>query len=283
MADISQAIFQSIETIVNTLTETLKYDKMIVGTVDYLQNEETGEYVVIYEGNQIIAYSQGQTFENGESVYIRVPQGDFSNTKIIERKSSSKTQIDNMFETRKVDTVLLTEKEVSSGPITKGTGYKVIVNKNNPIQFSNKAKFLKLEAEFKFENGEFPTTEGNYGINIVFRDGTDKGALHSVTLDMNNFSGKPYGFLSWSPQYVNITLPQEIIKEVVECNLFWEKFDKNQNLGQNISVKEVKLTSYELVDLGQFENYFTLTSTLGIDVAELKADLKVRGQLIHKM
>jgi len=58
-------------------------------------NLETGEYKVKYEGNTFSAFASNvsATYDEGDSVYVKIPQNDMSNRKIIEGLASGEKTI----------------------------------------------------------------------------------------------------------------------------------------------------------------------------------------------
>lgn len=91
MNAISEALLQAVDIVMDEKVSTLKYDKTIQATIYSLVNLDTGEYKVRYNGNIFSVYAEdlNESFKNGDTVYVIVPEGNFSNRKIISHKITS--------------------------------------------------------------------------------------------------------------------------------------------------------------------------------------------------
>ena len=87
----SMDIVKAMQIIADSSNSKLRLDKTITAIIESVENLETGEYRVIYEGNSFLAYSYDVTvsFEVGQNVYVKIPENDMSKRKIIEGKISS--------------------------------------------------------------------------------------------------------------------------------------------------------------------------------------------------
>ncbi len=81
--DITNSLFQSIDTIVSARIANLPYDQTI--ECDVIDNSESseGKYTVQYQAAKFIAYSYNTEFEIGDRVYVQIPKGDFNQDKTI--------------------------------------------------------------------------------------------------------------------------------------------------------------------------------------------------------
>lgn len=87
---IQDAIFSAIDTLINNRIEKIEADKTVLATIVQCTNSLTGEYRVSYNGGSMFAYAiEGQTFITGMSVYVLVPQGDFTQKKTIIGKAQA--------------------------------------------------------------------------------------------------------------------------------------------------------------------------------------------------
>lgn len=82
--ELQSAVLAAMDNIAKDRIERLQTDKTVTATVVQCNNSLTGEYLVSYQGGNIVAYSQdGTAYSKNASVYVLVPEGNFSNTKII--------------------------------------------------------------------------------------------------------------------------------------------------------------------------------------------------------
>ena len=100
MADESKyqkSILDAIDYLVNNRVQNLDRDKTIVAGIVACSNALKQEYKVSYNGGTIVAYAQdGANYERNQSVYVLVPQGDFSARKTIIGKATNVTDDKNI-------------------------------------------------------------------------------------------------------------------------------------------------------------------------------------------
>ena len=75
--------------VASTRDNELAFDRTITAEIVRLSDAELGEYYVKYQHGIFKAYvlNENQTYREGDSVYVKIPDGDYSNKKIIEGKS----------------------------------------------------------------------------------------------------------------------------------------------------------------------------------------------------
>jgi hypothetical protein len=87
--DIQQSLLQSIDYLITNRLSSLAKEQTITCTITECTNSLTGEYKVQYQNGFFAAYVQNEASYNvGDSVYVLVPQGDYSNTKVIISKAT---------------------------------------------------------------------------------------------------------------------------------------------------------------------------------------------------
>lgn len=86
MAFSSEELLKAIDIVIKGENQKLKFDKTVEVTIVELKDSTTGEYAVNYQGATFSAFSVILTeiYEKDEKVWMKVPQGDFSNRKTIE-------------------------------------------------------------------------------------------------------------------------------------------------------------------------------------------------------
>lgn len=90
--DITEKLFQSIDTIVSKKLENLPYDKTLICKIEDTSKNQKNQYIVSNQNVKFIAYSDREDFKNedsenyltpGDYVYVQIPQGDFNQNKHI--------------------------------------------------------------------------------------------------------------------------------------------------------------------------------------------------------
>lgn len=97
MANIQESILQAVDTLVQNRINGIEADKTVIATIVACSNAFTREYKVSYNGGQTVAYAQeGVTYSANTSVYMLVPQGDFTQKKTIIGKTQAMSDDENI-------------------------------------------------------------------------------------------------------------------------------------------------------------------------------------------
>lgn len=127
--DYSEALFQSIDTIVTERVKRLPYDRTIVATITNADNAYIGAYKVTTDNNTTFtAYSDIKTYNTGERVYIRIIDTQYNQSKIITGKYVEQINIQN---TNASDIIEYT---------IEGTNDKLLINK----EFAAQGYYLEI-------------------------------------------------------------------------------------------------------------------------------------------
>lgn len=85
--DMNKSIMSAIQTIVDNSVKNIIADATYTVTIDKLIDADKNEYSVIWEGGTVRAFAEnGQSYNEGDTVYMKVPQKNPTNKKIIESK-----------------------------------------------------------------------------------------------------------------------------------------------------------------------------------------------------
>ena len=89
-SELQNSIFSAFDTIIEQRIEKLELDKTIVASIEKCENALERKYRVQYKGGSMIAYAQSdETYAPHVSVYVSIPQNDFSQKKWILGKVSN--------------------------------------------------------------------------------------------------------------------------------------------------------------------------------------------------
>jgi hypothetical protein len=85
MANLSNTILDAIEIMADKKVSAAGYDRTIQATIVSQMNAAKGEYIIRYQGNKFYAYSTDleKTYRKGATVFVLVPENDFSKHKTI--------------------------------------------------------------------------------------------------------------------------------------------------------------------------------------------------------
>lgn len=252
-------LLEAMSKIADSSDSKLKYDKTVIMEIIQLVDATTGEYAVKYQGNTLQAFAADlkAKYSKGDSVYVKVPEGDFTNTKIIEGKVNNKDTTEqerNIISNTIIDIEPSWFAESTYGVLPKVDGLvagELIGEKENPQEI----KFWEHDAEnvqhtgtdtlLKTYNKEFDKfiikasfmtnflgnhIQGNYGLKLTLRlvnvnkeKKTDPEYItKDFILDTTSFTGNIYELSSYSPQYAVFQIPKNSFLGVESFIFFQE-------------------------------------------------------------
>ena len=89
-SELQNSIFSAFDTIIEQRIEKLELDKTVVASIERCENALERKYRVQYKGGSMVAYAQAdETYAPNVSVYVSIPQNDFSQKKWILGKVSN--------------------------------------------------------------------------------------------------------------------------------------------------------------------------------------------------
>lgn len=318
MNNISEQLLQAMDIITEERLRQLKYDKTIQATVYSIVDVDAGEYKVRYNGNIFSAFSEdtSKSYSIKDVVYVKVPEGNFSNKKLITSlvtaKSLSDVQLSDL--TNSVFEVSPTFDALYDGAYDASQSYGVIagtpageIGSSTYIfqnseeyeqngyhglfqQYSNNYEYIRLKASFltQFHNIH---NQGNYGIEVEFY--TKDNSSVKYRLDLQNFNGNPYGFSVYSPQQIILKAQKNYLMGLKSIRLFEEDFvydkivkngivtDEENRTVANIFVKDISLQYVDMQDLSDTTYYLTISAPKGIAFTDKVSSLNLVGRLIY--
>lgn len=315
----SMDIVRAMQIIADSNNSKLKLDKTITAQIDSIEDAETGEYMVRYEGNIFPAFSYDAkvTFNTDDNVYVKIPENDMSKRKIIEGRVSSlgnslsdileqqveinliEPSLDKFYGYDKDKTYGIVAGVAQSHPYFTQTIFQAPANATGDHFFQNYTRNynkIKISGSF-YTNFVGQHDKGNYGLIVTFRtqSGDNIGAI-SYRLDFSSFIGNPYSYTTPSPQSVIIDVFEQSIIGLDSILLFQENFetDKSLNYSQqiiyenkgednppicNIFVKDIDISFCEVIDLKDTTYYLTIATPLGSVFSGITTSLSLDARL----
>ena len=307
MNTIAEQLLSAIDTVVDGHISQLKFDKTIQAEIEKIVNLDTGEYKIKYTGSSNIsafANDLKTKYKVGDIVYVTVPEGDFSNKKLITGMATSSAltygqmlELENSIEEVSQN---LVNKSISGGvvagaPISSALGSKVLYTTTAADglfqQYSKDYKYLQIQGSFltQFHNQH---SKGNYGLEVVFF--TKSGTPVTYQFDISAFNGNPYGFSVYSPQSIVIEAQQGYLTGIKSIKLFQENFDYDQYVEDgvvttkknttvaNIFVKDVSVKFVNIVDLTDNLYYLNIAAPQGYVFTNNITSLDLVARLIYQ-
>lgn len=261
MNDVAESLFQSFEILADKKLSQLQFDKTIKAVIAKVVDVDTGEYKVKYKGNTFSAFAKDkEIYSEDNMVYVTVPEGDFSNKKIISGLISDKslserqmTALQNSIIEASPQFNILYGGSLYKNSQNSGDGWGLIAgifndpekkenyinikkypDKYNPNdfhglfqQYANNYEFIRIQADFKTQF-QSEHDKGNYGLEIEFytnsNEETEKTPTVKYTLDFGSFNGDPYRYNYFSTQSAIIKAQKNFLLGVKSIKFFEKDF-----------------------------------------------------------
>ena len=315
MNSMGENLFTAFDRLMDVRVSQLRFDKTIPTEIYSIVDVDTGEYKVKYSGNTFSDFSQDTTksYKVGDSVYVNVPEGDFTNKKIItgliKSKSLSYTEL-NQLNSSVIDaspdfSVLYdneydssTEVGVIAGvPYGEPNSEAIIFQSTDEsphelfAQYAAQYDLIQINASFltRFHNEH---SKGNYGIEVSFF--TKNGDTVSYRLDITQFLGDPYAYTVYSPQSAIIQVQKNYLTGVNYIKLFEENFeydryvvngvvtDRQNTTVPNIFAQDIELAFVDQADLLNGMYYLNISAPSGKILTSRVTSVDLVGQLIYQ-
>lgn len=284
---LQEQILKAIDILVNNRIDNMQTDKTVVATIVTCTNALTGEYKVSYNGGFMTAYAQENvTYTDNSSVYVLIPQNDFTQKKMIISKSQA---LENDKNISFVSSALSDYNLIGKNPITDKNKvlpiglYSYLKNNYSLIyqygeesttthpfvqidvdELTNnlkEAEALMIEASFytRLPKLHRLSDSGLYGIQFVLAfkdadnvddDGNAAIKYLSYTLDNNNMTGNPYLYTTWSDQYAIYPIDIENFLYIDSILFFAQDFvEKDDTINQELWGADIFVKDLEIYGL----------------------------------
>ena len=314
--NIQESILNAVDFLVKDRLSGIKSDKTITATVITCTNALTGEYKVSYQGGFMFAYAQeGATFSQNTSVYVLVPEGDFSKKKVILSKAQHLDGDENIsFISSAISSYNLIGRNVISDKNNNLPGkmfsYKkenylllyqygepenslLEINGEELLNYLKEAEALLLEASFKtrLPKAHRYSKTGDYGLQFVFvfKDGdkTDEEGNAQIKklpyrLDLSSMTGNPLLFTNWSEQYNIFKIDVENFLYIESILAYAKDFVEEDNTkqmalwGEDIFFKDLEIYGLRKISATNGEYKLTLSTPKGATFKDTSAESQLQ-------
>ena len=299
MSDLTNQLLDAMELIADKKVAAARYDKTIQATIVSCVDAQAGKYKIKYQGNMFYAYSTdtSTTLNNGISVYVNVPESDFSKVKTIigtvankgNLSSSIITEnqryeeigidciIDNIqkqpIKINKNDTLLLYSKDsFMHEAISEVLQEEFILN-------ANKGKAFLLSATFT-TNFEDVIANKEYSLVLTCKyknDNKDSNSNIVYTFSSKNMTGNPlmYSMPTVQTRYFRFT---EELEEISKIEIVTSGFQPKDEL----LIKELKLIPCRYLDNNEITTrHLCIKRPWGSQFTDSKTNLIARAELVE--
>lgn len=299
MSDLTNQLLDAIELIADKKVGAARYDKTIQATIVSCVDAQTGKYKIKYQGNMFYAYSTdtSTTLNNGISVYVNIPENDFSKVKTIigtvanqgNLSSSIITEnqryeeigidciIDNIpkqpIKINKDDTLLLYSKDsFMHEAISEVLQEEFLLN-------VNRGKAFLLSATFT-TNFEDVIANKEYSLVLTCKyknDNKDSNSNIVYTFSSKNMTGNPlmYSMPTVQTRYFRFT---EELEEISKIEIVTSGFQPKDEL----LIKELKLIPCRYLDNNEITTrHLRIKRPWGSQFTDSKTSLIARAELVE--
>ena len=260
--EVQESLFKAIDSLVNDRLDKYSIDKTITCNIVKCSNALKHEYIVNYQGGNMTAYAEDETaYSKNASVYVLVPEGNFSNKKIILGKASAVGDDKNItFVSSMINDYNVVGRNIISDK-TENSSYGLhsylhedymmlydyssedpednLLNVNIE-EFENYirgADAVMLEASFltRLPTEHRNTKTGIYGLQFVlaFQDratAEETTKTWSYIIDTNSMTGNPYAFSTWSEQYAIFPIDTENFSHIESIMFYSQAFEEKDQI-----------------------------------------------------
>ena len=267
--ELQESILKAISAVADNSIDKAKTDLTIECEIEKIQNAAKGVYTVKYTENKFTAHStNGLSYSIGDSVYVLVPQGDFSKNKVIlglteGAVKEKKSQVQNHYNEispnflNSLDEIQLCTyhtQEIEYHPADEFIGTLI-------QPYNNFVLKMKVRTDIKEITQRMG---GNYGIiiKIPIKDvETNESILVEKTLDIKNMLGNVYSFENYSAQtlYFSFEGQRYDVEHSNDFSItaFVKGFSQDEEITTpDIFIKNIELKAVEELTQEQLEGYF---------------------------
>ena len=299
MSDLTNQLLDAMELIADKKVAAARYDKTIQATIVSCVDAQAGKYKIKYQGNMFYAYSTdtSTTLNNGISVYVNVPESDFSKVKTIIGTVANKGNlssfiitenqryeeigidciIDNIqkqpIKINKDDTLLLYSKDsFMHEAISEVLQEEFLLN-------VNRGKAFLLSATFT-TNFEDVIANKEYSLVLTCKyknDNKDSNSNIVYTFSSKNMTGNPlmYSMPTVQTRYFRFT---EELEEISKIEIVTSGFQPKDEL----LIKELKLIPCRYLDNNEITTrHLRIKRPWGSQFTDSKTNLIARAELVE--
>lgn len=217
--DYGKTILEATQIIVDGALSGLEYDKTVICTIINNEKAYRGEYTVSDGSSTFLAYSENTDYSKGTSVYVSIPNGDYSKQKLITGKyltvesdyytytSPWKRFVDitgDLIQSNDSASILAND---ISDDYNENLKCKEVEIWNRDFTDGSNYTCIGLKADFRTWLSSFGTEFGTYGLRLYITT-TDqltsqsKKIVKVVSATLSNYDmyGNPFGFETFYEQ-----------------------------------------------------------------------------------
>ena len=256
MSSLSENLFQAVDILLSSRMHDMQYDKTVLCKIESSTDKEKGEYIVTDGASRFVAYSENTSYQDGTSVYVTIPGGDYNQRKLIAGRYVEDNGEHFTYRAPFEDYLDITENLIEddvpvSSLLANGENKEVVLWSRNFEQeridsgeedyvgIGKGYQTLGITAKFRSWLAALSPVSGSYGLrlDVVGREtatskteATEK--YYSFYLTTEDMFGSVYNFETWYAQekIFDISMIEEIAR--LQLVFYQDKnfYDKEGNL-----------------------------------------------------
>lgn len=220
--DIIEPLLESMKIVSESILQGLSYDITVPCNIVDASQRNNGEYKVSNGTATFIAYSENTEYREDQTVYVKIPQGDYNNDKIITGRKKDKDSVEPYIYHNPIDTIL----DITGNIDPNDKQFGLIANDINQsiqvldLRFSKpyyNFERLAIRAGFRSWLSDLNCVRGDYGLKleIEFKPQSidSAAAAHNYTktlyLNTSDMIGDVYSFDNFFQQSKVFDISQE--------------------------------------------------------------------------
>ncbi len=245
MADLIDNLCQATQIIVDKAIEELKFDKTVTGKIIDNSKANIGEYTIKEGVVEYIAYSENTSYKIDDAVYVTIPNGDYSQQKMItgkvivnEETYITSNSLDSFLD---ITGNLILDKTAIGRLIANHTDIskqEVLIDsqlfdENALVNYTR----LAISADVKTNLNAWKVKEGKYGIRIDIST-YDNDEIKTLNFSNKNMFGNVYNFTTFQTQTMIFDISSITNIKSISISFYQEENSFKTNDGELIPFKD---------------------------------------------
>lgn len=245
MADLIDNLCQATQIIVDKAIEELKFDKTVTGKIIDNSKANIGEYTIKEGVVEYIAYSENTSYKIDDAVYVTIPNGDYSQQKMItgkvivnEETYITSNSLDSFLD---ITGNLILDKTAIGRLIANHTDISKqevlidsqIFNENALVNYTR----LAISIDVKTNLNAWKVKEGKYGIRINIST-YDNDEIKTLNFSNKNMFGNVYNFTTFQTQTMVFDISSITNIKSISISFYQEENSFKTNDGELIPFKD---------------------------------------------
>lgn len=245
MADLIDNLCQATQIIVDKAIEELKFDKTVTGKIIDNSKANIGEYTIKEGVVEYIAYSENTSYKIDDAVYVTIPNGDYSQQKMItgkviinEETYITSNSLDSFLD---ITGNLILDKTAIGRLIANHTDIskqEVLIDsqlfdENALVNYTR----LAISVDVKTNLNAWKIKEGKYGIRIDIST-YDNDEIKTLNFSNKNMFGNVYNFTTFQTQTMIFDISSITNIKSISISFYQEENSFKTNDGELIPFKD---------------------------------------------